>query len=140
MEYSEEVSLLLTLMLLMNVKATNLQDDFPSVSIDNFKDHLVLVFDLTSIQDATENCHYPELAGVALRLELNFIFPLEQVTEFIVLGERMFSVAVDEFGVVGEKTKLDNVSLQQKIKSIPRIEYLSVPWFFSLCLGFNSRQ
>ena len=53
------------------------------------------------MQDATENCHYPELVGEPLRLEPNFTFPLEHVTELIVLGERMSSVAVDKFGVVG---------------------------------------
>ena len=82
------------------MKATNFQDDIPSVSIDDFKNHYVLVFDLTSMQDATENCHYPELVGEPLRLELNFTTPLENVTELIVLGERMSSVAVDKFGVV----------------------------------------
>ena len=84
------------------MKATSFQDDFPSTPIDSFKDHYVLVFDLTSMQDATENCHYPELVGEPLRLELNFTFPLEHVTELIVLGERMSSVAVDKFGVVGK--------------------------------------
>ena len=59
------------------MKAMNFQDDIPSIPIDNFKDHYVLVFDLTSMQDATENCHYPELVGEPLRLELNFTFPLE---------------------------------------------------------------
>ena len=83
------------------MKAMKSQDDIPSILIDNFKDHHVLVFDLTSIQDATENCHYPELVGEPLRLELNFTFPLEHVTELIVLGERMSSVAIDKFGVVG---------------------------------------
>ena len=52
----------------------NFQDDMPSTPIDNFKDHYVLVFDLTSMQDATENCHCPELVGESLRLELNFTF------------------------------------------------------------------
>ena len=84
------------------MKAVNFQDDIPSIPIDNFKDHYVLVFDLTSIQDATENCHYPEPVGEPLRLELNFTFPLKHVTELIVLGERMSSVAVDKFGVVGK--------------------------------------
>ena len=84
------------------MKAMNFQDDIPSIPIDNFKDHYVLVFDLTSLQDATENCHYPELVGEPLRLELNFTFPLEHVTELIVLRERMSSVAVDKFGVVGK--------------------------------------
>ena len=84
------------------MKALNFQDDIPLIPIDNFKDHYVLAFDLTSMQDATENCHYPELVGEPPRLELNFTFPLEQFTELIVLGERMSSVAVDKFGVVGK--------------------------------------
>ena len=105
------------------MKAMNFQDDIPSIPVDNFKDHYVLVFDLTSMQDATENCHYPELVGEPLRLELNFIFPLEHVTELIVLGERMSSVAVDKFGVVGKTSKMDNVSLQQIINRIPLIKY-----------------
>ena len=84
------------------MKAMNFQDDNPSMPIDNFKDHYVLVFDLTSMQDATENCQYPELVGELLRPELNFTFPLEHVTELIVLGERMSSVAVDKFGVFGK--------------------------------------
>ena len=55
-----------------------------SIAIDNFKDHYELVFDLTSMQNATENCHSPELVGEPLRLELNFAFPVERVTELIV--------------------------------------------------------
>ena len=84
------------------MKAMNFQDDIPSIPIDDFNDHYVLVFDMTSMQDATENCHYPELVGEPLRLELNFTDPLENVTELIVLGERMSSVAVDKCGVVGK--------------------------------------
>ena len=38
-------------------KAMNFQDDIPSFPIDIFKHHYVLVFELTSMQDATENCH-----------------------------------------------------------------------------------
>ena len=82
------------------MKAMNYQIDIPSIPIDNFKDHYVLVFDLTSMQDATENGRYPELVGEPLRLRLNCTFPPEQGTELIVLGEGMSSVAVDKFGVV----------------------------------------
>ena len=84
------------------IKAMNFQDDIPSVPIDNSEDHYVLMFDLTSMQDATENCHYPELVGEPLRPELNFTFPLQHVTELILVGKRMSSVAVDKFGVVGK--------------------------------------
>ena len=80
----------------------NFQDVIPSIPTDDFKDHYVLVFDLTSMQDATKNCHYPELVGEPLRLELNFTFALELVTEIFVLEEGMPSVAVDKFAVVGK--------------------------------------
>ena len=84
------------------MKAMSFQDDIPSIPIDDFKDHYVLVFDLNSMQDATENCQYLEFVGEPLRLELNFTNPPENVTELIVLGERMSSVAVEKFGVVVE--------------------------------------
>ena len=35
----------------------NFKDDIPSIPIDIFKDHYVLEFDLTAIQDATEKFH-----------------------------------------------------------------------------------
>ena len=81
------------------MKAMNFEDDIPSIPIDDFKDHYVLVLDLTSMQDAFENCHYPDFVGEPLRLELNFTNPLENVTELFVWGERMSSVAVDKFSV-----------------------------------------
>ena len=102
----------------------NFQDDIPSIPIDNSKDYYVLVFDLTSMQDATENRHYPEVVREPLRLELIFTFLLEHATELIVLAEGTSSVAVDKFDVVGKKTsKMDNVSLQQKINRIPLLKY-----------------
>ena len=84
------------------MKAMNFQDDIASIPIDKFRDPYLLVFDLTSMQDATENFYYPELVGEPLRPDLNFTFPLEHVTELIVLGDRMSSVAVDKFDVVGK--------------------------------------
>ena len=62
------------------MKAINFQDDIRSIPVDNFEDHYVLVFDLISLQDATEKCHYPELVGKPLRLELSFTLPQEHVT------------------------------------------------------------
>ena len=84
------------------MKAMNFQNDLLSFPIDNFKNHCVLGFDLTSMQDATENCHYPELVGGPPRLELNFTFSLEHVIELIVLRERKPSVAVVKLGIAGE--------------------------------------
>ena len=58
------------------------------------------MFDLASVKNATENFAHPKQVGELLRLELNFTFPLEHVTELVILGERMSSVAFDITGVV----------------------------------------
>ena len=80
----------------------NFQHDIPSIPVCNIKDHHVLVFDLTSMQDTTEHCQYPELIGEPLRLELYFVSSVENVTEVFVLDELMSSVAIDKFGVLGK--------------------------------------
>ena len=77
-------------------------ENIPSIPIDNFKDHYVLVFHLTPMQDATETFQHPELFVEPLSLELRFIFPLIHVTELNVLGEQRSSVAVVKVGVVGK--------------------------------------
>ena len=82
------------------MKAMNSQDNISSIPIDDFKGRYVLVFDFTSMQDAAKTCHYPELVGEPLNLELIFTHPLENVAELIVMGERMSSIAVDKFGTV----------------------------------------
>ena len=71
------------------MEATNFQDDIPSIPLQNFEDNYVPVFDLTSMEDATENYHYTELVEEPQRLGLTFTFPLEHVTELIILGKRM---------------------------------------------------
>ena len=45
------------------LKSVNFQDDFPSIPVHDFKNHYVLVFDLTSMQDLTEQL----LSGVNWR-------------------------------------------------------------------------
>ena len=117
--------------------AMNFQDDIPSIPIDDFKDHYVLVFDLTSMKDATENCHYPELVGEPLRMELNFTNPLENVTELIVLGERMSSVAIDKFGVVGKNVSKWITLLCNKLSIVSHCSNFGT-WFRTLRLCSNS--
>ena len=73
------------------MKAMNFQDDIFSFPIDQFRDDYVPMFDLTSMQDATEKRDYPELVGKSPSLELNFTFPLENVTDLLVLGANVIS-------------------------------------------------
>ena len=100
----------------------NFQDNLPSIPIHILKNHHVLVFDLISMQGASENFHYPEVVGEPLKLEPNFTYLLVHVTELIVLGERNSSVAFDKFGVVGKICEMYNISLQQLINRIPLLK------------------
>ena len=74
----------------------------PSIPIDNFKNHCVLLLELTSMQDGTEYSLFPEQVGDPLRMELISDSPLEKVTELIVMGDRRLLIAVDKFCVVGK--------------------------------------
>ena len=85
---------------------------------------------MTSMQDATEICHYPELVGEPLRQELNLTFPLEHVFELVVLGERISLVAVDKFGVLGKNILNGYCFSQKRNQSHPATQIL-VHWFNS---------
>ena len=84
------------------MKARNFNEEIPVLPNDFFTDQYVLVFDLTSLQDAGENAHYPEFSGESLHLEMFFGRPLTNVTELIVLGERISTNKIDQFGTVAK--------------------------------------
>ena len=67
-------------------------------------------------------CHSVNFCGEPPMLELHINFPLEHVTELSVLEERMSSVAIDRFGIVGKISKMDNFSFQQMANRMPLLE------------------
>ena len=77
------------------------------------------MFDLTSVEDVTENYHYPELFREPLRP--NYTSPLEHITELFVFGVRMSLVKVTN--LLGRISKTHKVSPQQIINRIPLRKY-----------------
>ena len=69
-------------------------EDFPALPMAVFQNHYILIFDLTSLQDAAEQLHYPNFSGESLRLEMFLQFSLEEVTEVIVLGEKLSNIQI----------------------------------------------
>ena len=84
------------------MKAMQFNEDFPALPMEEFQKHYILVFKLTSLQEAAEQLHYPELSGERLRSEIFFQFPLKQVKEVIVLGDRLSIDPIDKFGTVAK--------------------------------------
>ena len=106
------------------MKAMNFHDDISSIPIDNFKDNHVLVFDLTWMQDATENCHYPELVRKPLRLELYFTFPVEHtLLNSLYWENECLRLQLTSLVLLEKTSNMDNVSLQQIINRIPLLKY-----------------
>ena len=99
----------------------NFQGGIPLIPCGNFKGYFKLVSDLTSIQDVTKNCHYPEVVREPLRLQRNFTFPLEHFTDLFVLGEQVLQST--SLVLLEKVSKKDNFSLEQKIKRILLIKY-----------------
>ena len=56
-------------------KSMQFNEDIPALLIEDFQYHNILVFDWTSLQDAGEQLHYPELSGESLKLG-KMIFPI----------------------------------------------------------------
>ena len=106
------------------MKAMNFQDDISSFRNNNFKDHSVLVFDLTSMQDATENCPYPELVGEPLRLELTSLFLQNMLLNSLYWENECQWLQLTSLVLLEKNTsEMDNVSLQQIINSILLLKY-----------------
>ena len=88
------------------MKTTTFQDD--TVLIPNR-----LVFHLTSLQNATENCLHSVLVREPLKPELIFTFQPEHVTELFVVGEQLTLNAAIKIGVTENKYQTDGVAFQQ---------------------------
>ena len=80
----------------------NFNEEIPALPNNLFQNHYVLVFDLTSLQDAGEKIHHPELSGESIRIEIFFDRPLRNMKEIIILGERMSTVEIYQFGTVAK--------------------------------------
>ena len=74
----------------------------PALPTHQFQNPYLLVFDLTSLQDGGESIYYPEISVESNQLEMFNDRPIKNVTEIIVLGDRMRTVKTDQFGTVAK--------------------------------------
>ena len=91
------------------------------------------------MQDATENCHYPELVGESLRMEPITTFLENTLQNSLYWGNECLWLQLTSLVLLERISKGDNTSLQQTINHIPRYNnQVSLPWFHSLRLCSNS--
>ena len=73
-------------------------ENFSALPMHDFQNNYILVFGLTSLQDAAESLHHDELCGESFRSENFSQFALKRVAKLVVLGERLSKVRNDKFG------------------------------------------
>ena len=74
----------------------------PDISLTDYPDQLVQVFDLNSTQEVNIQMHYPDIMAACLRFELYFEKQLDNTVEVIILGERLSAVHIDKTGKVSK--------------------------------------
>ena len=91
------------------------QEGITSITNNFFNDQYVLVFDLKSMQNATERCLYTEQTGHRLSIEMNLTLPLENVTEVFHRENGCIQWQSSNLVSLQKIFDLDNVSLRQKL-------------------------
>ena len=65
------------------------------IPLSEFANHYIMVFDLTSTQEATHDFIHPELTNSSLSVELNFDATLAHNVEIFFLGEKTSTIYID---------------------------------------------
>ena len=79
------------------------------IRLEDFEDnHFILVFDLTSTEEASKNLTlFPELTGSSLTLKLYFSKALDDAVELFLIGERFSQVFIDSARNISKNTLID---------------------------------
>ena len=82
------------------------------IPFSDFPNHYVLVFDITSTQQASHDYLYPELTNGSISIDLRFSAELTDSLELFFLGEKSSTIYIDSFRKVSK-----NIFLNTKIDS-----------------------
>ena len=88
------------------------------IPVSDFAHHFIMVFDLTSTQEATNNFIHPEPTSSSLSVELKFDTGLPNNIEIFFLGEKTSIVYIDSARNVSKNFLPMNAYLWMKTKFI----------------------
>ena len=90
------------------MEALKFKEDGPNVKIENYPDHYLLFFDLTSMRESNVELYYPDIIA-GLRLELYFSENLKETVELMIIGEKLTTVLIKN---TGDREKLTTVLIK----------------------------
>ena len=82
------------------MEALKFKEDGPNVKLEDYQNHYLLFFDLTSMQESNVELYYPDIVASGLRLELYFSDNLKETVELMITGEKLSTVLIKNTGEV----------------------------------------
>ena len=70
-------------------------DNGHGIGLEDYQNHFVMVFDLTSTQQASHDFIHPELTNASIAVELKFTKPLPDNIEIFIVGEKASTIYID---------------------------------------------
>ena len=83
-------------------------DNGHGISLKDFPNHLIMVFDMTSTQEASHDFIHPELTNCSISIELNISTAWPSNIEIFVIGEKASIIFVDSARRVSKNHILTN--------------------------------
>ena len=65
------------------------------ISLEDYPNHFIMVFDLTSTQQASHDFIHPELTNCSVSIELKFSAALAHNVEIFIIGEKASTICID---------------------------------------------
>ena len=83
-------------------------DNGHGISLSEYTNHFIMVFDLTSTQQASHDFIHPELTNGAISIELKFSAALPSNIKNFMIGEKTSTVFVDSAQRISKNQILTN--------------------------------
>ena len=83
-------------------------DNGPGISLTDYPNHFIMVFDLTSTQQASHDFIHPELTNSSIYIEMKFSAALPNNIEIFSIGEKSSTIFVDSARRVSKNHNLTN--------------------------------
>ena len=83
-------------------------DNGHGISLTDYPNHFIMVFDLTSIQQASHDFIHPEMANYSISVEFKFSVALPNNIEIFIIGEKASTIFVDSARRVSKNHILTN--------------------------------
>ena len=83
-------------------------DNGHGISLEDYPNHFIMVFDLTSTQQASHDFIHPELRNCSVSIELKFSAALAYNVEIFLIGEKASTIYIDSARKVSKNHILTN--------------------------------